>query len=322
MPTHVVRYEHEGRIRWGVLRGDQIIPLDAELSTTGDLVEYASSHALSSPSGVTLAAKQVSILSPVTRNQQLICQGANYRSHMIESGIDPDQKRFNMFFRKASSAIVPANSDIVRPSHVQLLDYEVELGLVIKRDITTPIRVGSDNLHEWLAGVTIVNDVSARDVQIPQMQFYKGKSYRTFAPVGPHLCLLEESEMHYLRDLELSLSVNGETRQSASTSELVHSPADTVAELSGIQDLHAGDLIATGTPAGCALRIPPPTVQKVFALLPDATRWKLFRRAQARRSQYLKPGDLVESRIASPDGVVDLGVQRNRVTSARAPEQA
>lgn len=322
MPIHVVRYDHESRIRWGVIRGDQVFPLDADLPTTGDLVAYASSHDLSSPSGSPLAETQVRVLSPVTRNQQLICQGANYRSHMIESGIDPDRKRFNMFFRKASSAIVPADADIVRPSHVELLDYEVELGLVIKRDITAPVRVEPHDLHDWLAGITIVNDVSARDVQIPQMQFYKGKSYRTFAPVGPHLCLLEPSDMHYLGGLELSLSVNGQMRQSASTAELVHSPADTLTELSEMQDLQAGDLIATGTPAGCALRIPPPGVQRVFALLPDATRWKLFRRAQARRPQYLKPGDRVESRIASPDGVIDLGVQRNQVISPRGSEHA
>jgi len=318
MPVQVVRYEHEGRTRWGILRGGQISPVDADLPTTGDFLAYAMSRDLSDVSAAQLDQTQVRILSPVTRNQQLICQGANYRSHMIESGIDPDQKSFNMFFRKASSAIVPASADIVRPSHVELLDYEVELGLVIKRDITAPIRVSADDLHEWIAGVTIVNDVSARDVQIPQMQFYKGKSYRTFAPVGPILCLLGEGEMRYLRDLELSLEVNGETRQSASTSELVHSPAETLSELSRIQDLHAGDLIATGTPAGCALRIPPPAVQKVFALLPDTTRWKLFGRSQAKRPQYLKVGDLVESRIASPDGVVDLGMQRNRVVAASA----
>jgi 2-keto-4-pentenoate hydratase/2-oxohepta-3-ene-1,7-dioic acid hydratase in catechol pathway len=220
-----------------------------------------------------------------------------------------------MVFRKASSAIVPSSSDIVRPWGVELLDYEVELGLVVKRDLNGPMAVTNANLHEWVAGVTIVNDVSARDIQIPQMQFYKGKSYRTFAPVGPYLCLLTASEMHYLADLRLSLQVNGEIRQSASTAELVHSPAETLTELSGVQDLHAGDLIATGTPSGCALRIPPPAVQRVSALLPEATRWKLFRRMQAKRPQYLQPGDLVESRVVSVDGVVDLGVQRNRVVA-------
>jgi 2-keto-4-pentenoate hydratase/2-oxohepta-3-ene-1,7-dioic acid hydratase in catechol pathway len=235
---------------------------------------------------------------------------------MIESGIDPDGKRFNMVFRKASSSIVSASSDIVRPRHVELLDYEIELGLVVKRDVTSPIQARKDELHRWVAGVTIVNDVSARDVQIPEMQFYKGKSYRTFAPVGPRLCLLDENELDYLDDLRLSLSVNGEVRQSASTSELVHSPEETLTELSGVQDLHAGDLIATGTPAGCALRVPKPAVQKLTAMLPDATRWRLFHQMQRKRRQYLQPGDVIESTITSADGRVDLGTQRNRVAVA------
>jgi 2,4-diketo-3-deoxy-L-fuconate hydrolase len=315
MSVHLVRYEHEGRAQWGVVRDGEIHPIDAELPTTGDLVRHAASHDLAGPSGARIALGDVSLLSPITRNQQLLCQGANYRSHMIESGIDPNRKSFNMFFRKASSSIVPANADIVRPSHVALLDYEVELGLVVKRDIMAPVRVTKESLHEWIAGVTIVNDVSARDVQIPQMQFYKGKSYRTFAPVGPYLCLLDRSEMHYLDDLRLSLQVNGQIRQAATTSELVHPPAETMTELSGLQDLHAGDLIATGTPAGCALRIPPPAVQRVSAILPETVRWKLFHRTQAKRAQYLRPGNVVESRIVSHDGVVDLGVQRNHVVA-------
>ena len=315
MPIHVIRYEHRDHTRWGVVHEGRIHPIDAELPTTGAFVRHAAANDLTTVSGSPLAVSEVRVLSPVTRNQQLICLGANYRSHMLESGIDPDAKTFNMVFRKASSAIVPASSDIVRPSSVELLDYEIELGLILKRDITGPVSVTDDNLHEWVAGVTIVNDVSARDVQIPQMQFYKGKSYRTFAPVGPYLCLLGESEMRYLEDLQLSLRVNGEIRQSASTSELVHSARDTLTELSGVQDLYAGDLIATGTPSGCALRIPPPAVQRVSALLPEATRWKLFRRMQAKRPQYLQPGDLVESRIVSTDGVIDLGVQRNHIVA-------
>jgi 2-keto-4-pentenoate hydratase/2-oxohepta-3-ene-1,7-dioic acid hydratase in catechol pathway len=253
-------------------------------------------------------------LSPITRNQALVCQGANYRSHMIDSGMDPDAKNFNMVFRKASSAIVPADSDVVRPAHVKLLDYEVELGLVIGRDITERVTVTRDNLGEFIAGVTIINDYSARDVQLPETQFYKGKSYRTFAPIGPTLCLLDASEMHYLDELELTLSVDGVRRQHATTAELVHGPAKTLTELSGVQDLFVGDLIATGTPSGCALRVPKPWVQRIGAMLPDRRRWEIFIASQMKRSEYLQPGQIVETSIRSRDGVLDLGVQRNRVT--------
>ncbi|MDH4282005.1 MAG: fumarylacetoacetate hydrolase family protein [Myxococcales bacterium] len=313
MPVHVIQYAHQGRDQWGVVRDETITPIMGDFPTTATLIEYASNNDLSALHGDQVDQSKVKVLSPVTRNQQLICLGANYRSHMVESGVDPDAKKFNMVFRKASSCIVPADSDVVRPDHVALLDYEVELGLVLRRDITAPLTVTDDNLHELVAGVTIVNDYSARDVQLPQMQFYKGKSYRTFGPVGPYLCLLAQEDMPYLRDLRLNLRVNGEVRQDASTSELVFRPAETLTELSGIQDLHAGDLIATGTPAGCALRVPPPHVQRIAALLPEATRWRLFLQSQMKRPQYLKPGDVVESSIASADQVINLGVQRNRV---------
>jgi 2-keto-4-pentenoate hydratase/2-oxohepta-3-ene-1,7-dioic acid hydratase in catechol pathway len=145
------------------------------------------------------------------------------------------------------------------------------------------------------------------------MQFYKGKSFRTFGPVGPYLCLLERDDFAQLGALDLTLSVNGQVRQRDSTKNLVYGPAATLTELSGVQDLFAGDLIATGTPAGCALAVPSPTKQKLGALLPEAKKWEIFLAAQERRIQYLAPGDVVESRIRSADGRLDLGVQQNRI---------
>lgn len=150
------------------------------------------------------------------------------------------------------------------------------------------------------------------------MQFYKGKSFRTFGPVGPYLCLLTPSDIPTLRKLELTLTVNGAVRQRDSTANLVYGPAETLTELSGVQDLHAGDLLSTGTPSGCALSVPSPAKQRLAAMLPEAAKWKMFMKLQARRSRYLKAGDLLESRIFSPDGLIDLGVQRNRVVDEAA----
>lgn len=234
---------------------------------------------------------------------------------MIESGVDPDVKTFNMIFTKASSCIVPADSDVVRPRHVRFLDYEIELGLVLRRAIRGPVDVTDRNLHEFVAAAVIVNDYSARDVQIPQMQFYKGKSYRTFGPVGPHLTLLEESTIGLVKQLRLTLTVNGQVRQDDSTANLVYGPAETLSELSRVQDFDAGDLLSTGTPAGCALAIPSPAKQRLGQLVPEKTRWRLFMKIQAKRPQYLQPGDVVEARIRSADGRIDLGVQRNRVVA-------
>ena len=318
MAINVARFEHQGPIQWGVLQNERIIPIPGDYPTTRDFVLAKSVEDLAQLRGADLSMSEVEILSPLTRNQQFICQGANYRQHMIESGMDPDAKKFNMIFTKAPSCIVAANSPLILPKNVRFLDYEIELGLIVKRDLSKAVTVTDTNLYEFVAGLVIVNDYSARDVQIPQMQFYKGKSYRTFGPVGPHLCLLERADFPQIKNLQLKLTVNGEVRQNDSTANLVFGPAETLTELSGVHDLFAGDLISTGTPAGCALSVPSPFRQKIAGLFPEATKWKIFLNVQAKREQYLKIGDVVEARISNPSGGIDLGVQRNVVVGERA----
>jgi len=296
-----------------VIRDGQITPVPGTFPTTADFLRANPVEVLRLLDDPVVRESEVELLSPITRNQQFVCQGANYRRHMIESGMNPDAKAFNMIFTKASGCIVPANANVVRPKHVQFLDYEIELGLVLKQDIREPVKVTDRNLHEYVAGMVIVNDYSARDVQIPQMQFYKGKSYRTFGPVGPYLCLLEPADMPKLKELQLTLTVNDQVRQHDTTRNLVYGPAETLTELSGVHDLHLGDLLATGTPAGCALSVPSPAKQRTVGLLPEKTKWALFMRIQAKRPQYLQPGDVVEARIRSFDSTIHLGAQRNRV---------
>lgn len=319
MAVHVLRFSHQGRVQWGVVSGHRVAPLPGEFATTADFIrhhqagavrEFAASRAAGQAA---LVLDTVQILSPVTRNQQFLCQGGNYRQHMIESGLDPDAKSYNMIFTKATSCMVPADSDVIKPAHVRFLDYEIELGLILKRDMLGKTVVTEANLHEYLAGLVIVNDYSARDIQIPQSQFYKGKSFRTFGPVGPFMCLLTQQDVKQLGKLQLTLTVNGEVRQKDTSANMVFGPAETLTELSGVQDLFAGDLLSTGTPAGCALSVPSPLKQRMGALLPEATKWALFNKVQASRPQYLKAGDVVEARIQSADGAINLGVQRNRV---------
>jgi 2,4-didehydro-3-deoxy-L-rhamnonate hydrolase len=314
MAIHLLRFSLDGRAQWGVVAGQRITRIPVEFATTGDLVTCAHIADLAALDGPTVDVSAVEILSPVTRNQQFVCQGANYRQHMIESGVDPDAKTYNMIFTKAPTCIVPATSDVVRPAEVRFLDYEVELGLVIRRAIRGRVVVTDDNLHEFIAGAVIVNDYSARDVQIPQTQFYKGKSYRTFGPVGPYLCLLDAGDIARLHALELELTVNGELRQRDTTANLVYKPAETLTELSGVHDFQPGDLLSTGTPSGCALAVPSPVAQRVAGLFPERRKWQTFFAIQAKRP-YLQPGDVVEARIRSADGVIDLGVQRNRIVA-------
>ena len=230
---------------------------------------------------------------------------------MIESGLDPDEKTFNMFFEKSDCSLNEPFGVVRKPAHVELLDYEIELALVFRRAITEPMTVKAENLAEYVFGITIANDVSARDVQLPQTQFFKGKSYRGFCPMGPFLTVLEPDEFRYLDDLDLTLSVNGAPRQRDNTRNLVFKPAETITELSTFSDIAPGDVLLTGTPSGCALRVPPPFMRKIMQLfLSEKRLWGAFRKSQARRPQYLKPKDVVRARIASADGAIDLGEQR------------
>ncbi len=315
MALNIIRFEQDGTAKWGLARNGKIALIDGDYPTTRDFIaafanDTASLAAL--PEG-TIDEASVTLLSSVTRESRFVCQGANYVQHMIDSGMNPDDKNFNMIFTKATSCLAPADTDIIRPSIVQLLDYEIELGIIMKQDITGPVTVTSENLGDYIAAITIVNDVSARDIQIPQMQFYKGKSFRTFGPCGPYLTLLEPGDIAKVEQLDLLLTVNGETRQKDNTANLVFKPAETLTELSGVQDFAVGDLIATGTPSGCALSAPSPGKQKIAGLLPEAKKWDIFMKLQMKRTQYLQPGDKVETSIRSADGAIDLGVQRNTI---------
>ncbi len=312
---NIVRFEQNNSTHWGLLEGAQVRTLNIPCSTTADLLTLPRERLLEAASGERQAVSDLQLLSPVTKPCMVYCQGANYRQHMIDSGMDPDAKRFNMFFTKSAASVTSPVGEIVKPKHVQLLDYEIELTLVLRKATTGKQHVTNGNLHEFVAGICIGNDISARDIQIPQMQFHKGKSYRTFCPLGPVLCLLDKDDMHYLDKLYLELKVNGQVRQSDSTADLVFKPAETLSEFSEIADFAPGDVLMTGTPAGCALGLPSPLMMRIFAMIPEHKKWPLFIKKQSARSQYLKAGDELELRITSKDGRVDLGVQQHTVVA-------
>ncbi len=201
------------------------------------------------------------------------------------------------------------------PKHVMLLDYEIELALVFRRPISSSVAVTQDTLKDYVFAVAIANDLSARDVQLPQMQFFKGKSYRGFCPIGPWLTVLEPNEFAYLDQLELQLSVNGSPRQRDTTKNLVFKPAETISELSTFANVRQGDVLLTGTPSGCALRVPPAPIRRLLQLLPERQFWNLFINAQLRRPQYLQPGEVINAYIRSADGRIDLGEQITNVLS-------
>jgi len=317
MSRTILHYADHGTPQWGVQFGHLIAPLDVDAASTGELLSRHWDLLWSiAPESATVPLERVQLLAPVTSQQQFICQGVNYRSHIAESGLRIEDHPFNTIFTKAPSCITAADAPVVRPAHVHLLDYEIELGLVMRKSLPAGTQVGPKDLPQWLAGVTIVNDLSARDVQLPQGQFYKGKSYRGFGPVGPALVLLTPQEWARWPELHMVLAVNGQTRQDAYCAEMIHAPAATLTELAALHDMHPGDLIATGTPAGCAARAPGKLTMFILKhFMSDAGKWRAFIGKGRSNPAYLRPGDRISAVIRTDDGAIDLGEQTTAITA-------
>jgi 2-keto-4-pentenoate hydratase/2-oxohepta-3-ene-1,7-dioic acid hydratase in catechol pathway len=320
MGYSVIRYKQKEMVQWGAVREEKIYPFQGDYPLLADFIRRGlpDAHELEKyPKGEAIHVQSVETLNPVTPPCRIICQGKNYSNHRVETGASPERPDFNLLFSKDSSALTSPKGNVVCPSHVTLLDYELELGLVIGRDIVGPQRITRANLGEFVCGIVMANDISARDVQIPQGQWFKGKSYRTFCPTGPYLYILNDTDIERLADLQLTLKVNGEIRQNGNTRDLLFGPAETLEEISQIMDLQAGDLILTGTPGGVALRVPAElsqTMNPMFVSGQDLM--AQFIQSQLTIPRYLKNGDVIESAIRSSDGIIDLGVQRLTVTKA------
>ena len=262
----------------------------------------------------TVPVDSLHLLSPVTAPCRVVAQMANYASHVKDAGRDPKTDPL-AFFRKASGSISGPFDDIVKPDHVRLLDYEVEIGLVIGRDMPVGTTITEANLSDYICGLVVTNDVSARDVQLTKTQFYEAKSYPTFTPVGPALVLLSADELKRFGDLRLRLRVNGAIRQDMVVEgDIIYPPVQALQALSRFQRLDAGDLVLTGTPVGTAISAPPKPVQVIGSLLPDQLKWKTFFSRQAKNPKYLRHGDTIEAAVATDDGAIDLGAQRTVVT--------
>lgn len=319
MPRTLIRFQHgqQGPARWAVQFGDHLAPLPADGLSTAQLLDGHWDAIWQMPAAqATLRLADLRLLAPVTPNQQFICQGINYHSHIRDMGLTLADLPHNTLFTKAPSSITAADAAVVRPAHVVALDYEIELGLVLRRDLPAGTVVSADDLGQWLAGVTIVNDLSARDVQLPQVQFYKGKSYRGFGPVGPGLVLLSSAEWQRWPELHMKLAVNGQPRQDVYCGDMVHPPAATLTELAALQDVQAGDLIATGTPGGTAARAAGKlTMFMLKHFVSEAGKWRLFSRLAQKNPAYLRPGDRISATIRSDDGAIDLGEQTTRITA-------
>lgn len=310
MGIPIVRFERrDGLVSWGRFESGLIRPIPGEADNLGNFL--ANRVWKQSPTREEFRPGEVKFLSPVTAPCQIVCQGKNYSDHRAETGVKSDGKGDNILFTKADSCLAPPVTEVRRPGGVRLLDYELELGLVIGAPVSAGVTVTPENLHEFVYGLVMANDISARDVQVPQRQWFKGKSFRGFCPVGPVLYLFDPEEIPLLQDMEMQLCVNGEVRQRANTSQLIHGPADTLREISRIFDLRPGDLLLTGTPGGVAMRVKAKSWFGEFmgTFQNEQEKFRRFVEEQARNPRYLKDGDKVESTLRSADGRIDLGKQ-------------
>jgi 2-keto-4-pentenoate hydratase/2-oxohepta-3-ene-1,7-dioic acid hydratase in catechol pathway len=218
---------------------------------------------------------QVRLAAPVANPSKIMCVGLNYYDHCREQDIEVPERPV-LFAKFPSSIIGPGEEITWSPDTSQQVDYEAELAVVIGRQGRN---IPVEQAYDYVAGYTIVNDVSARDAQFADDQWIRGKSFDTFCPMGPYL--LTADEVPDPHTLDIRCWVNGELRQESNTRELIFKVHDLVAYISKTSTLMPGDVLITGTPGGVGV----------------------FRDPQV----FLKPGDLVEIEIET------LGRLRNRV---------
>lgn len=226
-----------------------------------------------------LQEERVRLEAPLKTPRKFLCIGVNYRAHAEES--NSPLPKAPLFFNKFATSIVGPYDPIVHqgPGVTEKLDYEVELGVIIGRRAKY---VDEAEAYEYVYGYTVVNDVSARDLQKSDGQWVKGKALDTYAPLGP--CVVTRDELD-ASDLALRTRVNGELRQDSRTSDLIFKVPQLIAYLSRLMTLEPGDIIATGTPSGVGGAMNPP--------------------------RFLQPGDVVECEVEG------IGALRNEVVAEK-----
>src|SRR5437764_7911688 len=239
--TRFVTYEAGGGpSRVGALDGDRVADIGPG---TVDAMLRDGGLPDGQVGGRDLPLGDVRLLPPVVVPSKIVCMGLNYREHAAEAGLDPPETP--TFFAKFSNALAPPDADVELPRFSEKVDYEAEVAFVIGRSCKD---VSETDALDVIAGYTLLNDLSARDYQFMTPQWLPGKVFDGSAPCGPALVTPEEAGPHDA--LEISLTLNGERMQSASTADLIHSIPEVVAYLSKLMTLEPGDLISTGTPAG------------------------------------------------------------------------
>ncbi len=185
----------------------------------------------------------VSILPPIPDPEKIICIGLNYLNHAAEGGLEPPSSP--TFFAKFRNALSAPGATVLLPRNSRKVDYEAEVAFVVGRRAK---EVGEDEALDHVAGYTLLNDLSARNLQFATPQWMPGKVFDGSAPCGP--ALVTPDEAGPADAIEISLTLNGEQMQADSTANLIFSVPQLLSHLSGLMTLEPGDIVSTGTPAG------------------------------------------------------------------------
>jgi 2-keto-4-pentenoate hydratase/2-oxohepta-3-ene-1,7-dioic acid hydratase in catechol pathway len=246
----LVTYRSPRGPRAGLLSGDSIVDAwdalgDPERSDLRELLAEDRLEELAridaDELGEPLAGAE--LLPPVPDPEKIICIGLNYRSHAAEAGIDPPEQP--TFFAKFRNALASPGAAVALPAASEKVDYEAEIAFVLGRRCN---QVSPDEALEAIAGYTLLNDLSARDLQFATPQWMPGKVFDGSAPCGPALVTPDEAGAPDA--ISFALDLNGEPMQQASTADLIFSIGELLARLSRLMTLEPGDTVSTGTPAG------------------------------------------------------------------------
>lgn len=220
--------------------------------------------------------REVKICAPITKPpKNIFCLAVNYPDHAKEGGREPPKNP--VLFTKPWTSIIGTEDSVIYPRIARKLDYEAELAVVIGK---VGKRISENEAYNYVSGYTILNDISEREIQFNDKQFFRAKSFDTFAPMGP--CLVTKDEIPDPHNLKIQMRVNGEIRQNGTTKNMIFKIPSTVSFISEAISLEPGDVISTGTPSGVGIYAKP-------------------------EPRLLKPGDIIEAEIES------IGVLRNYI---------
>lgn len=243
-------YRSERGIRAGVLRGDRLVDAGDALGegpeTMRELLASDSLAALDAGTAEGTSHEEltgIELLVPVPDPEKIICIGLNYADHAAEAGIEPPP--VPTFFAKFANALVPNGATVPLPASSTKVDFEAEVAFVIGRSAS---RVSVKDALDHVAGYTLLNDLSARDLQFATPQWIPGKVFDGSAPCGPALVTADEAGDP--TSIGIALDLNGERMQESTTGQLIFGVAELVAHLSTLLTLAPGDIVSTGTPAG------------------------------------------------------------------------